>query len=99
MIGKEAKIYEVDKNKFLISIGENELDNSYVLVRVDKNLLQKAKQFGIDISSFLEEKIEDLILRADGMRPPGFEPGQRAREARVLPLDYDRLYAHSQLSK
>ena len=25
------------------------------------------------------------------MRPPGFEPGLEAREAPVLPLDYDRL--------
>ncbi len=53
IIGKKAKIYEIDKNKFLISVDENsedklsnKLDNSYVLVRVDKNLLQKTKALG-----------------------------------------------------
>ncbi len=65
IIGKEAKIYEIDKNKFLISIDENELsnelDNSYVLVKVDKNLLQKAKELGIDINEFLEDRLEELL--------------------------------------
>ena len=45
LIGKEAKIYEIYRNKFLISIDENskgklsnKLDNSYVLVKVDKKI-------------------------------------------------------------
>jgi len=45
IIGKEAKIYEIDKNRFLISVDENELsnwlDNSYLLVRVDENLFYR----------------------------------------------------------
>ncbi len=93
LIGKEAKIYEIDRNGFLISIGnelDNKLDNSYVLAKIDKNLAQKIKELGVSISTFIEVKLKELISKDKSVRPPGFEPGQRAREARVLPLDYDR---------
>ncbi len=33
---------------------------------------------------------ENLGSKREEMRPPGFEPGLEAREAPVLPLDYDR---------
>ena len=75
MIGKEAKIYEIDRGKFLISIDEdeldNKLDNSYVLVQIDKNLLERAKELGIDISSLIEEKLRG---NSKFMRGEGFEP-------------------------
>jgi len=70
MIGKEAKIYEIDMGMFLISIDEDELDNrldnSYVLVQVDKNLLERAKKLGININTFLEEKLRELINQCGG---------------------------------
>ncbi len=77
LIGKEAKIYEIDKNRFLISVDENELsnqlDNLIDFSKIDKNLLKRARELGIDISSFLEEKLRELLikLKAD---PAGFEP-------------------------
>gem|GEM_PF-6023032 len=37
------------------------------------------------------KSVEILARRRMCMRPPGFEPGLEAREAPVLPLDYDRL--------
>ena len=89
IIGKEAKIYEIDKNRFLISVDEkelsNKLDNFYVLIRVDKNILQKAKELGIDISSILEEKLREMISGINSMRGPGFEPGLTPRKGVVLP--------------
>ena len=67
IIGKEAKIYEIDKNKFLISIDEdeldNKLDNSYVLVKVDKNLVKRAEEFGIDLNKFLKDRLEELLCK------------------------------------
>ena len=73
----KAKIYKIDKNKF-------KLDNSYVLVKIDKNLLERAKALGIDIS---KESISEKL----SMRGPGFEPGLTPRKGVVLPLDYPRL--------
>ena len=56
IIEREALIYEIDKNKFLISVDENELsnelDNSIKFVKVDENLLEKIKGLEINISSF-----------------------------------------------
>ena len=67
---EKAKIYEIDRNKFLILIDENELSNmlgnSYVLVKVDKNLLQKAKELGIDIGSVLEERLRKILRTCGG---------------------------------
>ena len=67
IIGKEAKIYEIGGNKFLVSIDEDELSNQlynpYVLVRVDKNLLEKAKELEVDINSLIEEKLKELIFK------------------------------------
>ena len=91
IIGRKAKIYEIDRGKFLIDVElDNQLDNSFEFVKVDKNLLEKAKEFGINVNSLIEGKLRRLISQKIRVRPPGFEPGQRAREARVLPLDYDR---------
>ena len=88
MIGKIAEIYEIDENKFLISVDENELanqlDNPYTLIKVDKNLLEKAKELEIDISAFLEEKLKELLNYLKVAPGPGFEPGSRARQARMI---------------
>ena len=88
IIGKIAEIYEIDENKFLISVDENELDNrldnSYALIKVDKNLLEKAKALGIDISAFLEERLRGLLNYLKVAPGPGFEPGSRARQARMM---------------
>ncbi len=49
LIGKEAKIYEIDKNKFLISVDRSSEDELYNwlynqldFLKVDKNLLKKS---------------------------------------------------------
>ena len=83
LIGKEAKIYEIDKNKFLISIDENsedklpnQLDNSYTLVKIDKNLLQKAKELEINISSYIEGKLRELLENLNLSQGPDSNRGQ-----------------------
>ena len=79
LIGKEAKIYEIDKNKFLISIDENELpnklDNSIEFVKLDKNLLEKAKMFGINISSFIENQLRELLYKLEKCSGRDLNPG------------------------
>ena len=83
IIGKEAKIYEIEKNKFLILVDrelDNKLGNYHVLARIDKNLLEKAKELGIDISSILEEKLRKLIIQQNHTPRPGIEPGSRVPE-------------------
>ena len=91
IIGKEAKIYEIDKNKFLISIDEseldNKLDNSYVLVKVDKNLLQKAKALGIDISSVLEEKLRKPLEKLNSSHGRDLNPGPLPYQGNALPAE------------
>lgn len=68
------------KNKFLILVDENELpnwlDNSYLLVRVDKNLLQKAKELGIDINSFIEERPGEFLKNTNLSQGPDLNRGQ-----------------------
>jgi len=58
------------RNKFLISI-DDELSNSYLSVKIDRILLQKAKEMEIDVSSVLEEKLVELpnSIKTD---PAGF---------------------------
>ncbi len=82
LIGKEARIYEIDKNKFLISIDENSedklsnwLDNSIEFVKVDKNLLEKAKMFGINISSFIENQLRELSYKLEKCSGRDLNPG------------------------
>ncbi len=73
LIGKEAIIYEIDKNKFLISVDEN-LDielynwlyNQLDFSRIDKNLLQKAKELKINLNSILEEKLKEILNSCGG---------------------------------
>ncbi len=84
LIGKAAKIYEIDKNKFLISVDENsedklfnELDNSYVLAKIDKNLLEKARIFGIDINSFIENQLRELLNGLEKCSGRDLNPGHR----------------------
>ena len=92
LIGKRAVIYQIDEKNFIVSLELAKwLDNHLELLKIDKNLLQKAKELGIDISSFLEEKIKELLnnVKAD---PAGFEPatlglgGPRPVQARLRVL-------------
>ena len=86
LIGREAIIYEIDKNKFLISVN-NELEgelynwlyNQLDFSKIDKNLLQKSKELGIDISSVLEEKLRELIDKSKHA-----EAGIRTRDLRIM---------------
>mgnify|MGYP000129572745 CR=1 FL=1 len=84
VIGREAKIYEIDENRFLVLIDEgklnNQLDNPCILARIDKNLLEKARELGIDISSFIEEKLTELLTQRHKTPRPGIEPGSRVPE-------------------
>ncbi len=94
IIGKKARIYEIDKNKFLISIDEesedklsNWLDNSIEFVKVDKNLLEKAKALEIDISSILEERVRELINRFNQSHGRDLNPGPLPYQGNALPAE------------
>ncbi len=50
-----------------------------------KKIKSSIMELGIDLGKLLEENPKELIFQKLKVRPPGFEPGQRAREARVLP--------------
>ena len=72
LIGKEVRIYQINENNFLISIDEidhelyNKLYNLFDLSKINKNLLQKAKELGIDISSVLKEKLKEILSLCGG---------------------------------
>ena len=90
LIGREAIIYEIDRNKFLISVN-NELEdelynwlyNQLDFIKIDKNLLERAKELGINISSVLEEKLKEVLNSCGGRdlnprTPTGRDPKSRA---------------------
>ena len=95
IIGREAKIYEIDENEFLVLIGEdgldNKLDNPHVLVRVDKNLLGEAKEVGIDISSFIEEKLIEVLDQQKTSRRRDLNPRPGDYKSPALPAEPRRL--------
>ena len=73
LIGKEALIYEIDKNKFLISVNDNSehelynwLYNQLDFSKIDKNLLQRAMKLGINLNSVLEEKFKVILNSCGG---------------------------------
>ena len=86
LIGKEALIYEIGKNKFLITVNEDSEDELYNWLynqldfsKIDKNLLERAKELGIDISSLIEEKLRELIDESKHA-----EAGIRTRDLRIM---------------
>ncbi|MDW8041177.1 MAG: type II toxin-antitoxin system CcdA family antitoxin, partial [Nitrososphaerota archaeon] len=60
-------------------------------VYIDQNILEKAKQAGINISQFLETQLRlHLEKQQQNMAgPPGFEPGISGLEALNKPVDWD----------
>ena len=68
------------KNKLFVLVNEselpNQLDNSIEFVKVDKNLLEKARALGIDISSFIEEKLRELLENLNSSQGPDLNRGQ-----------------------
>ena len=61
------------------------LNKTKLTLYIDKNLLEIAKELGIDINSILEEKLREVTSKKDSMRGPGFEPGLTPRKGVVLP--------------
>ena len=51
------------------------MDNSIEFVKVDKNLLEKAKNLGIDINSFIEEKLRELLYKLEKCSGRDLNPG------------------------
>ena len=59
-----------------------------VTLRLDAEVVQKAKNAGMNLSYFFEVKIVEYLTRKcfvkNGMLPPGFEPESMAREAMMI---------------
>ncbi len=68
LIGKEAKIYEISENKFLILVNEdkdeselyNWLYNQLKSSKTKRNLEEKNKEIRSNINSFSDEKIKKI---------------------------------------
>ncbi len=65
IIGKEAKIYQLDDKNFLISL-DQQLDNLFEFVKVNKNIATVFTALGIDINSILEEKLREILIPCGG---------------------------------
>ena len=83
IIGKEALIYEIDKNKFLISVDKklnielyNWLYNQLDFSKIDKNLLERAKELEIDINSLLERVLREFLKGIEKSQGPDSNRGQ-----------------------
>ena len=77
LIGRRVEIYQLDEKNFLVSLElSNWLSNRLELLKLDKNLLEKAKELGIDISSFLEEKLRKLLDNLNLSQGPDLNRGQ-----------------------
>ena len=71
---------ENKKSKNFEKIGTERLQKSFPNFAKSSNILETRKGFR-----------RNAVSETANMRVPGFEPGSRAWEARVLPLDYTRL--------
>lgn|GEM_PF-1112920 len=96
-IGKWAHIIQESEDEIrIVFTDEKDIDVQEYVQRETVGELEKRVE---RIERALEEMRKELIgkrvyeesaMEKKSMRPPGFEPGLEAREAPVLPLDYDR---------
>ena len=97
-IGKWAHIIQESEDEIrIVFTDERDVDVQEYVQSVQSGELEKrVERLERHIEEIKRELIgkrvyEGSIFDEKSMRPPGFEPGLEAREAPVLPLDYDRL--------
>ena len=100
LIGKKMNIYRITiEGKAGIMITESEIGHKSIEVSQEISHNSEIKEQLNKLESLIEKLKESILGEKEKqankppkeMRPPGFEPGLEAREAPVLPLDYDRF--------
>ena len=74
----------MDEKNFLVSL---ELDNSIEFVKVNKNLLEKAKALEVDIGSVLEEKLNEFTKKFKTSHGRDLNPRPLPYQGNALPAE------------
>ena len=61
-----------------------DMKTARVNLRIEPEILQKARKLGFNISEICRNAIKEAIRARKMVRPPGFEPGSSAWKAGIL---------------